>query len=206
MTSKYAMIFAPADMASTCSRLTTKPNMQGFEGRSIMPPSWMTLTEDEEILWWEHPSFYAHLSKYGLGITVAAVGILLAIGSFWIDMTIGPVSGGAIGIVIAVVGIGITAFEHLRRKSTHYILTTKHVYKKQGILSRDVDPVRLDQIADFEYSQSITDRLLKTGEVRIMTAGTGGKDLVLENVPTIQSFISRLSRQLDRQNHLQERM
>lgn len=163
-----------------------------------MTRSWLTLVEDEEVLWRGHPSRYAHLAGYGLGLGVAVVGIALAIGGVRAGVMIGPVTGSIVGLALAVAGAGIAGLEHLRRASTHYVLTNKHVYKKRGILSRDVDPIRLDRIADFEYSQSAVDRLLGIGEVRIMTAGTGGKDVVLEDVPSVQTVAERISRELDR--------
>lgn len=165
-----------------------------------MSHSWLTLTDDEEIVWTEHPSLYTHLGQVVLGLVLVVVGIAIARSdALQTDVGIGTL-GSVLGLALMVVGAVVAVVGYLRRTTTVYVLTTKHVYQKVGILRREVDPVRLDRVADMEYSQSLVERLLNIGDVHIMTAGTGGKDMVLEDVPAVQEFVDRLSRQLDRQS------
>lgn len=165
-----------------------------------MSHSWLTLTDDEEIVWTDHPSLYTHLGQIVLGLVLVVAGIAIArSGVLQTDVGVGTL-GSVLGLALLVVGAVLAVVGYLRRTTTVYVLTTKNVYRKAGILRREVDPVRLDRVADMEYSQSLVERLANIGDVRIMTAGTGGKDMILEDVPAVQEFVDRLSRQLDRES------
>lgn len=165
-----------------------------------MAHSWLTLTDDEEIVWTEHPSLYTHLGQILLGLVLVGVGIAISqIDALQTDVGVGTL-GSLLGLALLAVGVVVAVAGYLRRTTTVYVLTTKNVYRKAGVLRREVDPIRLDRVADMEYSQSLVERALNIGDVRIMTAGTGGKDMVLEDVPAVQEFVDRLSRQLDRES------
>lgn len=164
-----------------------------------MPPSWLSLVDEEEIVWSAHPSWYVHVKRAFLGLVAVVLGFAVASSGVLASVQLGSTSLGAVlGFILALLGVGLVLFESLRRLSTSYVLTTRHVYKKVGLLSRNVDPIRLDRVADMEYSQSIAERMVGVGDVRIMTAGTGGKDMVLEAVPSVRAFTDEFSRAVDR--------
>jgi uncharacterized membrane protein YdbT with pleckstrin-like domain len=71
----------------------------------------------------------------------------------------------------------------LRRISTHYVITEKNLWAKRKIFARNVDPTVLSRVQDCRYEQSYIDRIVNKGDVYVETAGTGGTDVVLRDVP-----------------------
>jgi len=158
---------------------------------------WLHLNEDEEVLWLTHPSIYTQLPGVLLGAGLVAIGIAVALSGVLAGIRVGPVDGSI--AVLALIPLGLLSVlpDHLRRTTTYYVVTDRRIVKKIGIVRRDIDPIRLDQIADIEYTQSIWERPIAIGDVQIMTPGTGSEDMTLENVPHVYDFTRLLSREID---------
>lgn len=152
-------------------------------------PSWVTLTADEQLIWSDHPSLR---SAWGTVITGLIV-IGLGLGGIILSSDVLRI------ISIAPVGIGFVmiAITYFRHQSIQYVLTSEEVYKKTGILSRNVINIRLDRIQNTSYSQSLPERFLSYGSIRVDTAGTGGTDLTLVNVPNPEHVNGLITEQLD---------
>jgi uncharacterized membrane protein YdbT with pleckstrin-like domain len=162
-----------------------------------MPSDWLHLSDDERVLWLTHPSIYTQLPGALVGAGLLAIGGAFALSGALENVQLGPVEGSV--ALLGLVPLALLAIlpDHLRRTSTYYVVTDRQVVRKSGIVRRDVDPIRLDQIADIEYTQSIWGRPLAIGDVQIMTPGTGGADMTLRNVPHIYEFTRLLSGELD---------
>lgn len=108
---------------------------------------WVSFDDDEEILWHGAPD---ELSM----VPAVLVGIPL----------------------IPLIGIGliIIAASYLQIKHTDYVVTNKRLYKKQGMLSRNVIKIDVDKIQNLSFKQGVLGNLLGFGSVEISTAGGGG--------------------------------
>lgn len=128
--------------------------------------SWTTLTDDEEVLWHEHPVLVAMVGVV-VGTLVFDV-ILAGIGAVMFTSHTLLVLGGATVLSILIVG-----FRFLDLQQTGYVITNQFVYKKTGILGRDVDRTRFQNVQDVSYDQGIIARSLGYGTVKCETAGSG---------------------------------
>jgi uncharacterized membrane protein YdbT with pleckstrin-like domain len=116
-----------------------------------------------------------------------------------VGIQVGPVNGMIAVLTLIPLGLLTVLPDHLRWMTTYYVVTDRRVVKKIGIVRRDIDPIRLNQIADIEYTQSIWERPIGIGDIQIMTSGTGGEDLTLDSVPHIYDFTRLLSHEIDAQ-------
>ncbi|QIB74165.1 PH domain-containing protein [Halogeometricum borinquense] len=115
---------------------------------------WLTLDDDEEIVWSDTP--------HGASIVPALiVGVPLS---------------------FVLIGIPIVVSAYLSLRNTHYVVTTAGLYRKSGILSRDVQKVGFDKVQNTSYSQGILGSSVGFGNVDISTAGGSGVEMRFQSV------------------------
>jgi uncharacterized membrane protein YdbT with pleckstrin-like domain len=153
-------------------------------------PSWLTLTDGEKIVWNGHPSVWT-------------IGQWLVISIILIGIGIGGVLRFTellqlLSIIPIVIGFSLAVIQTIRkRQHIHYVITSEEVYKKSGLLSRDVINFQFDSIQNTSYSQTFPERLMTYGTIRIEMAGSGDDALVLQDVPNPEHVIGLIVEQID---------
>ncbi|MCU4800949.1 PH domain-containing protein [Halobacteria archaeon HArc-gm2] len=132
---------------------------------------WLTLDDDEEILWEGKIS-----QKSMIGTYVVGVPLILLLG----------------------LGLLIIVPSYLIVKHTDYVITSKGVYKKTGILSRSVTEIEYEKIQNTAFSAGPVARYFGYGDVDISTAGGSGVEMKLRAVEDPQDVQKRLSRLVKR--------
>ncbi|PSP62915.1 hypothetical protein BRC77_08560 [Halobacteriales archaeon QH_8_64_26] len=158
-------------------------------------PEWVHLTDEEDLLWSGHPSLRPVVPALAVGLGLIVAGFLLALLASPVPFL--PPSLWFVPLVLVPVGLLIVARWYLPRWAVRYTITSEEVYRKTGILSRDVTQLRLDRVQNTQLSQSFVERLLSYGDIRIDTAGTGGTELVFEGIDRPQEVNAILTEQLD---------
>lgn len=115
---------------------------------------WLTLDEDEELLWGDTPHRLSLMLSVAVGIPLCLV----------------------------LIGIPIVISSYLHHTNTNYVITTTAVYKKTGIFSRSVQRVEFDKVQNTSYQQSMIGSYFGYGTVEIATAGTDGVEMRFRNV------------------------
>lgn len=80
--------------------------------------------------------------------------------------------------VLATLGLWAIA----RRYGSRYTVTDKRVYRRFGIIRKDEDVIRVDDIRDVSMKQGYIGRLAKFGDVDISTAGRARIEVDFEKV------------------------
>jgi len=127
---------------------------------------WLTLGEDEAIVWSGNP----HESSL---IPALVVGLPLA---------------------IVLIGLFIIAGAYLQRENTQYVVTTDGLYKKTGVISRDVQRIDFGKVQNTSYSQGFFGSRFGYGNVDISTAGGSGIEMQFASVPDpreVQELINK---------------
>lgn len=162
------------------------------------PPEWIHLGPDERIVWRGRPSVYTILDDLLSAVALALVGVaaVAALNTVALGPGVPPwVTLAPLALVPVGLAVGAAAYVHWR--GLHYVITTREVYRKRGVLSRDVTRIPVDRVQNTAYSQSALQRLLSYGDVTLHTAGSGAVDLVLRDVPNPETVSRVLSEQLD---------
>ncbi|WP_336327998.1 PH domain-containing protein [Halovenus sp. HT40] len=151
---------------------------------SIETADWLHLSDGEQIQWTGRPSVYTIALSIATGFILAVLGITL---SLWLlpraDASALPRWLGYLPLALTAVGFGRAAVTYLHWIRLRYVITDDQVYVKYGLISRDVTQIRLDRVQNTSYEQSILERVLSFGDVRLYTAGTDAEDITLSNVP-----------------------
>ena len=76
---------------------------------------------------------------------------------------------------------------------TGYILTTERLITRRGVLARKGLEIPLENVNDVSFSQTIFERLLRSGDLLIESAGMQGQSR-FSNIPNPEAFQSLLYR------------
>lgn len=170
--------------------------VQGMDrGRepSRRDPSWLHLSSGEEIVWESRP----HLVAMGRGLPIAIALVLFGIVLAGWSMTDGNSSLITLAsFLLIAVGAAIALVRYVYWTSTRYVITSGELYKKRGVVSRDITQFRIDRVQNTSRSQSALGRLLGYGDLTVYTAGSGDPELVFEHVPEPERAGKLLSAEL----------
>ena len=131
---------------------------------------WLTLDADEAVRWADTPHPYSL-------VPVLVVGV--------------PLSLFLVGIPILVAG-------YLSFKNTNYVVTSDALYKKTGVLSRNVQRIEFDKVQDTSYSQSFLGAQFGYGAVNISTAGGSGIEMSFDSVADPQTLQTLINERIKR--------
>jgi len=146
------------------------------------------LRSDERVVVHKHPHWkmlvlpvLALLVIVGLGSYLAA----LVAGSSWQPYGwIGLAVLGGIGLV------WLTVVPLLRWRTTHFVLTTRRVLVREGILSRSGIDIPINRINTVQFRHSLIDRILGCGTLIIESASD--EPLEFDDIPQVERVHSLL--------------
>ena len=128
----------------------------------------MDLHPGERVIYEGHPSWRSIIGFYILGLlVVAAAAVIGAVAS---GTGIAVAAGAAALLILLLAG-------WLRRVTTRYLITTRRLQIRRGILSKHVEETRVDRVVDVTVHQSILSRMLAIGDVDFDNASAQQGDL-----------------------------
>jgi len=131
---------------------------------------WLSLDEGEELVWHGKP----HRSSL---VPALVVGVPLS---------------------VVLVGLFVIAGAYLHRENTEYVVTTEALYRKSGVLSRNVQRVDFGKVQNTTYSQGFFGTQFGYGSVEISTAGGAGVELSFDSVPDPKAVQERINARVKR--------
>ncbi|GGL37017.1 hypothetical protein GCM10009037_20630 [Halarchaeum grantii] len=126
---------------------------------------WLTLDDDESVVWAGKP----HESSL---IPALVVGVPLS---------------------LVLVGLLVIAGAYLNRENTQYVVTTDALYRKSGVLSRDVQRIDFGKVQNTSYSQGFFGSRFGYGTVDVSTAGGSGVEMRFQSVPDPRAVQERIN-------------
>ena len=156
------------------------------------------LSEDEELVlatgfgknYMRHKFIYYILWPGGIGI---ALGLGLAY-LFQFNLGVGLLSG----IILASLWALILAIWHYH--ANRYILTTRRVIIKKGLVSVKLISALYDKITHIEVDQGVLDRLvMKHGDIIVNTAGGNNDEIKIRSIDEPIKFKNLLERLINRE-------
>lgn len=146
------------------------------------------LQSDERVVVHKHPHWkvlvlpvLAFLIIVGLGSYVAA---LIAGHSWQLDGWIALVVLGGIAV------LWLTVAPLLRWRTTHFVLTTRRVLVREGVLSRRGIDIPISRINSVQFRHSLIDRILGCGTLIVESASD--EPLEFDDIPQVERVHSLL--------------
>ncbi|MGY1708181.1 PH domain-containing protein [Geodermatophilus sp. SYSU D00758] len=159
-----------------------------------MPYPDKLLADDEEVVRHLHP----HWSTVARPLAL----LFLVVGGASYAAALVP-AGDARGTVrLALLGVAaalvvvFVAGPLLRRRCTHYVITTHRLLFREGVLSRHGRDIGLSRITDVSYRQTLRERVLGSGTLTIESAGDAGPT-VLHRIPDSDGVAQLLAHMIE---------
>jgi len=129
---------------------------------------WLTLDDSETVVWADTPHELSLVPAFVVGIPLSFL----------------------------LVGIPILVGSYLAYKNTNYVVTTSALYRKTGVLSRNVQRIEFGKVQDTSYRQSFLGAQFGYGTVDVSTAGGTGIEMSFTNVADPQSLQQRINERI----------
>lgn len=129
-----------------------------------------------------------HKSIFYIPAAWAALLTLSAIGQLFI-----PRSEGQSLLLTLLIGLAPITYVWLKSKNKSYVITNQRLYVEDGILAKTKIDIPFQKINDISLSQSLTQRMLGSGNVMVMTGNNKPTTLRdLENSDNFREVLSRV--------------
>ena len=133
-----------------------------------MNMDWLTLDDNEEVLWSGEPRMASIAPAIIIGIPLSVIGI----------------------------GILIIVGAYLNIKNTDFVVTNEGLYKKTGVLSRSVQKIGFEKVQNISFSQGIIANYFGYGNVEISTAGGSGVEMRFNGIDDPKSVQERVATEM----------
>lgn len=127
-----------------------------------MTPAEEFVLPDETVRWSGRPRLLAVLpaAVFGLALVVGAIGVYAA-------------TRRPLPLVFVPVGIGLGLWGYLVVTNTRFVVTDRAVYRKRGVLSRNVRRIDVERVQNSSFRQGVRGTLFGYGTVVVEAAGGG---------------------------------
>lgn len=122
---------------------------------------------------------------------------LLGAGLAWVPQDYRPYGVWVLIAACVLLGLLGCVRPFLRWLTTSYVLTSRRVILRWGLLSRNGRDVPLNRVADVSYRQSVLDRMLGCGTLTL--TGLSERATVLPDVPQVQRVYQAITELLYRE-------
>lgn len=135
----------------------------------------MDLLEGEEIIFRGHPSWRAVLRFYAVGVVLVILAGAVAAAASQVAEDEVKAGWVVLALLVALAVLLVAGF--LKRAATEYVITTRRLHIRRGLLSRRTEQTRIERIQNINTSQSPLERLLRVGTVDFDVASDERQDL-----------------------------
>ena len=158
-----------------------------------MPYPDKVLTDGEEV--------GAAQLAHALTVCWPLVRLLLVIGVGSFGMAMIPVGRNQgvfrlvlLGVAVLLVLLAVVR-PLMRWRTTYYVITTFRLLHRTGVLARSGRDIALSRITDVSFSQTLWERVIRSGTLRITSAGEGAT--VLYRVPGSERVLTLLNHMIE---------
>lgn len=129
------------------------------------------LNDNETVVFDLHPHWRIFLAPFGILVLAAALLIVVAavleVEQVWVIVS-------AIPAVLALIWF---TWRWIVWRSTFFVLTTDRVIYRSGVVSKQGQNIPLERITNVAFSQTVLERMLRVGDLRIESAGESGRQV-----------------------------
>lgn len=139
-----------------------------------------------------HPHWLTVALPTVVAVMLVAIGVAVAV--LTPDDRTGNIIQWVVVAIIVLAAIPLVLVPFLRWRTTHYVITSHRVMVRRGILTKSGKDITLSKITDVSFEQTLLDRIINAGSLRIESAGDS-PDEMLRNIPhsnVAQQLINRL--------------
>jgi membrane protein YdbS with pleckstrin-like domain len=136
------------------------------------------LTDGETVVLRERQHWLAIISRSQLGITLFVLAIIALIAIWWLNIGPGWIRDipSGVALVVLVLAVILIVYRFIQWRSQEYLVTNRRLLKVGGVLNKHSGDSSLEKINDAILRQSVLGRMLKFGDLEILTAAEQAVD------------------------------
>jgi len=142
------------------------------------------LTSGEEVV----REFRPHWRLLVIPVFWALLGVAIVVVT-WRSVPDNATFDWAVTVVVVIASLRLVFYPLIAWWFTSYVLTNERLIRRSGILSRAGLEMPLENINDVRFSQSIFERVLRSGDVLVESAGEKGQSR-FSDIPQPEDFHS----------------
>lgn len=146
------------------------------------------LTDGESVV----REFRPHWRLLVIPVFWALVGIAVVLVT-WTQVPDNEIFDWVITAVVAVAALRLVFYPFVAWWFTSYVLTNERLIRRSGILSREGLEIPLENINDIRFNQNVLERVLRSGDVLVESAGEQGQSR-FSDIPQPEEFHSLVYR------------
>jgi uncharacterized membrane protein YdbT with pleckstrin-like domain len=140
------------------------------------------LTEGEQVVVHKHPHWKLVLLPIVVLLVVVALGSFL--GALVASQPWAPWAWLGLGVVGAVLIIWLTLVPVIRWRTTHFVITTRRVLVREGVLARHGIDIPMSRINSVQFRHTLLERILGCGTLIIESASD--EPLEFDDIPDVE--------------------
>ncbi|MQA14000.1 MAG: PH domain-containing protein [Pseudonocardiaceae bacterium] len=151
------------------------------------------LAGDEQVVIHKHPHWKMLVLPVLAFLLIVAVGSFLA--AFVAEQTWAVYAWIALGVLGAVAVMWLTVAPLLRWRTTHFVITTRRVLIREGVLTRSGVDIPVNRINTVQFRHSLVERMLGCGTLVIESASD--EPLEFDDIPQVERVHSVLYQEIN---------
>lgn len=132
-----------------------------------------------------------HWSTLAKPVAALVVALAATIAGYTFNHTLGFVL--AIGLLVVA---GWVAVRVARRQTTNFVVTTDRLVYRSGIVAKHGKEIPLDRVNDIAFHQTVFERLIRTGDLSIESAGAQSRE-TFGDIPRPAAVQNEIYRQME---------
>lgn len=129
---------------------------------------------------------------FGWGI----VGIILIIAPFFYYFYANRWPLWWVALALIVIGLIMLIVPVILIRSTRYRISNYRIDYERGLLSRSIDTLELWHVEDITFHQSLMDRIMNVGNIKVMSHDETTPELLLKNLPNPRPLFEQLKQRI----------
>jgi hypothetical protein len=145
--------------------------------------------DSEQVYYDGSPLLRGDLAKLfgwgALGLVLIAAGAFAGYQKLWLA-----------ALALIVLGVAAMWIPVLLARSVRYRISNYRIDYERGILGRRIDTLELWHVEDISFSQSVWDRMLGVGDIRVMSHDETTPELLLRGLPNPRPIFEQLKQRI----------
>lgn len=159
---------------------------------TVRIPSYISPISGESVVFVARPSKLNYMFSFLFG------GVLALLGLVGVVAALSSAGGHGVGMVapsfvMLVIGVIVLLKAIIRILASQYTVTNKRIISKNGLISVRISEVWINDIRGVNFSRSLWQALIGTGNIVIGTAATGGAEIVITGVAGAKKMVDKIN-------------
>jgi hypothetical protein len=153
-------------------------------------PGHVSAPSDQEVVYFDGRPVLR--GEIGFAVVAVAIGLLVLITPVLIRIFGGEFPNAGVITACVIIGLALPLSPVIFTRTIRYRITSYRIDYEHGIVSKNIDTLELWHVDDISYHQSLVDRMLKVGNITVVSNDATTPKLELKGLPDARPIFDSL--------------